>query len=84
MSFPKVPTVLRDIFRFRKTFFVIFVPLVALPLALKGGTDSNGEDITQVRRIVIPINLTAGSRFTKLLQTNSQDFRNLEDVNKDS
>ena len=45
---PKVPNWVRAIFRFRNPIFVILVPLICLPLALKGGTDANGKDLTKV------------------------------------
>jgi hypothetical protein len=48
MSLPKIPKVVRNIFRFWKPLFVILIPIASLPLALSGGTDSNGEDITKV------------------------------------
>ena len=37
-----------DVARYWKPIFVVIVPLVAIPLALNGQTDSNGDDITKV------------------------------------
>ena len=48
MAFPKLPSFLNSLLRFWKTIFIIVLPLACLPLALNGGTDSNGDDITKV------------------------------------
>jgi hypothetical protein len=49
MDFPKVPANAKAVLRFWRPVFVILVALVSLPLALKGGVDSNGTDLTKVK-----------------------------------
>ena len=48
MSFLSCPKPVKLVFQFWKPIFVILMPMVSLPLALKGGTDANGEDLTKV------------------------------------
>ena len=48
MSFLSCPKPVKLVFQFWKPIFVILMPMVSLPLALKGGTDANGDDLTKV------------------------------------
>jgi len=40
---------IKDVFSYWRPIFVITVPIIAIPLALNGQTNSNGDDITKVR-----------------------------------
>ena len=39
---------IRDVAWYWRPIFVVTLPLIAIPLALNGQTDSNGDDITKV------------------------------------
>ncbi len=56
-----------DVVRYWKPIFVISVPFIALPLALNGHTDSNGDDITKVTYIIPYKSRNFGQNLGKIL-----------------